>query len=212
MNETIEAYGRLDILIHKAGWVGYQEIEALTPEFLSRAMKVQVEAPIWLAQAAWPAMKRQEYGRIVFTTSDRAIYPQYALRGLAAYAISKMSQIGLMNILAAEAEGTGIRVNAVSPVAKTRMWGVEDKPDELTPEAVVPGVLFLSSDKCRESGWILRASNGQFHALKWAEAAAVFYPRNLAAVTCTSVENVADKWSRIAVSQIEFRSHRRQGL
>ncbi len=116
--EAVDTFGRLDILVHNAGWVGYQDIEALTPEFLSRACQIQVEAPIWLAQGAWPAMKRQRHGRIVFTTSDRAIYPQYAQRGLAAYAASKMSQIGLMNVLAAEAQGTGIQVNTVSQLPK----------------------------------------------------------------------------------------------
>lgn len=205
VTEALDAYGRLDILIHNAGWVGYQDIEALTPEFLSRAMAIQVEAPIWLAQAAWPAMKRQNYGRIVFTTSDRAIYRQYAQRGLSAYAVSKISQIGLMNILAAEAEETGIEVNAVSPVAKTRMWGVENEPDELKPDAIVPGVLYLSSEECCESSWIVRASNGQFHAVKWVEALDVSYPRDLAAVTCASVEDVVEKWSQIAAPQIESR-------
>lgn len=205
VEEAARTYGRLDILIHNAGWVGYRTIEEMTPDFLKRALAIQVEAPIWLAQAAWPIMAGQAYGRIVFTTSDRAIYPQYAQRGLAAYAASKMGQIGLMNILAAEGEGVGIGVNAVSPVAKTRMWGVEDEPDELRPDAIAPGVLYLASSECRHSGWVLRASNGQFHAVRWTEAKGVDYPRDLAAVACENVEEVAASWDRIASPQIEAR-------
>jgi NAD(P)-dependent dehydrogenase (short-subunit alcohol dehydrogenase family) len=60
-------------------------------------------------------MKRQNYGRIVLTTSDRAIYQQYALSGLACYAMGKMAQIGLMNVLALEGKEHGILVNAISP-------------------------------------------------------------------------------------------------
>lgn len=205
VEDAVRTYGRLDILVHNAGWVGYQTIEQLTPDFLARALAIQVEAPIWLSQAAWPIMTGQSYGRIVFTTSDRAIYSRYAQRGLAAYAVSKMGQIGLMNILALEGEGVGIAVNAVSPVAKTRMWGIEDEPDELRPDAVAPGVLYLASSECQGSGWIMRASNGQFHAVKWSEARDVDYPRDLAAVTCGSVEEVAASWARIASLQIESR-------
>ncbi|HEX6015186.1 MAG TPA: SDR family NAD(P)-dependent oxidoreductase [Geminicoccaceae bacterium] len=168
--ELVEAamsrFGRLDILVHNAGWVGYQRVEEITPEFLKRAMDIHVQAPTWLAQSVFPIMARVGYGRIVLTTSDRAIYKQYAQRGLAAYAMGKMAQIGFMNILAAEGEEHGILVNAVSPVAKTRMWGVEDEPDELRPDQVAPGVLYLASPECRETGYILRASNGQFIAAR----------------------------------------------
>ncbi|HEY9910151.1 MAG TPA: SDR family NAD(P)-dependent oxidoreductase, partial [Thermosynechococcaceae cyanobacterium] len=127
---TLLKFGRLDILIHNAGWVAYQSVQELTPDFLQRAISINLEAPTWLAQAAFPIMKQQNYGRIVLTTSDRAIYQQYALSGLAPYAMGKMAQIGLMNVLAVEGKEHGILVNAISPVAKTRMWNVQDEPEE----------------------------------------------------------------------------------
>ncbi len=86
---------------------------------------------------------------------------------------------------------------------------MDDEPNDLKPDAVVPGVMFLSSEECQESGWILRASNGQFHAVKWCEAAEVSYPRNLAAVVCTNVEEMAAKWDQVAVQQVELRSYGR---
>ncbi|WP_138505791.1 SDR family NAD(P)-dependent oxidoreductase [Nostoc sp. PA-18-2419] len=196
---ALEKFGRLDILIHNAGWVAYQSVEDLTPDFLQRAIKVNIEAPTWLAQAAFPIMKRQNYGRIVLTTSDRAIYQQYALSGLAPYAMGKMAQIGLMNVLAIEGKEHGILVNAISPVAKTRMWNVQDEPEELRPEQVAPGVLYLASGECRESGFILRASNGQFTAVRWSERNNVDYPLNLAAVESSTAEDLATRWHEIAV-------------
>lgn len=195
---AIAEFGRLDILIHNAGWVAYQSIEDLTPEFLQRAININVEAPTWLAQAAFPIMKQQNYGRIVLTTSDRAIYQQYALSGLAPYAMGKMAQIGLMNVLAVEGKEHGILVNAISPVAKTRMWNVQDEPEDLRPDQVAPGVLYLASPECRESGSILRASNGQFTAARWIERDNVDYPLNLAAVESSTAEDLATHWQEIA--------------
>lgn len=195
---ALEQFDRLDMLIHNAGWVAYQSIEELTPDFLQRAISINLEAPTWLAQAAFPIMRQQNYGRIVLTTSDRAIYQQYALRGLAPYAMGKMAQIGLMNVLAAEGKEHGILVNAISPVAKTRMWNVQDEPEDLRPDQVAPGVLYLASPECRESGFILRASNGQFTAGRWIERDHVDYPLNLAAVESSTAEGLATHWQEIA--------------
>ena len=196
---ALEKFGRLDILIHNAGWVAYQSVEELVPDFLHRAISINLEAPTWLAQAAFPIMKRQNYGRIVLTTSDRAIYQQYALSGLAPYAMGKMAQIGLMNVLAVEGKEYGILVNAISPVAKTRMWNIKDEPEDLRPDQVAPGVLYLASPECRKSGFILRASNGQFTATRWIERDNVDYPLNLVAVESSTAEDLATRWQEIAV-------------
>lgn len=190
---TLLKFGRLDILVHNAGWVAYQSVQELTPDFLQRATSINLEAPTWLAQVAFPIMKQQNYGRIVLTASDRAIYQQYALSGLAPYAMGKMAQIGLMNVLAVEGKEHGILVNAISPVAKTRMWNVQDQPEDLRPDQVAPGVLYLASNECQESGFILRASNGQFTAVRWIERDKVDYPLNLAAYECSTAEDLAPR-------------------
>jgi len=195
---ALEKFGRLNILIHNAGWVAYQSVEELTPDFLQRTININLEAPTWLAQAVFPIMKQQNYGRIVLTTSDRAIYQQYALSGLAPYAMGKMAQIGLMNVLAVEGKEHGILVNAISPVAKTRMWNVQDEPEDLRPDQIAPGVLYLASPECQESGFILRASNGQFTAARWIERDNVDYPLNLAAVESSTAEDLATRWQEIA--------------
>ncbi|MDN2564608.1 SDR family oxidoreductase [Aquibium sp. A9E412] len=198
VEETVSAFGGLDIVIHNAGWVGYQRIEELAPDFLARMTRLGVETPLWLAQAGWPVMKGQGYGRILLTTSDRALFPEHAQAGLAAYAAAKSATLGIMNVLAHEGAPHGIRVNAISPVAKTRMWGVQGDVDELRPDAVAPGAAFLVSQACRASAWMLRASNGQFRAFKPCEASGVDYPRDLGAVTAESPEAVAAAWDAIA--------------
>lgn len=206
VQELLQAHGRIDFLIHNAGWVEYQPLEAVEDDALEQMLCLAAKTPLWLAQAAWPAMREAGGGRIVITTSDRALYPQYAQRGLSAYAMGKLAALGLVNVLALEGSEHGIVVNAVSPVAKTRMWGIEGEPDELHPEAVAQGVAYLASTRCREGGWALRASNGQFHALRLQEAEHVAYPRDLRAVTADSIESVALQWPSIARASVDARS------
>lgn len=206
VNGIVAEHGRLDVLIHNAGWVGYQAIELLEPDFVDRMVRLGVDTPLWLAQAAWPAMRRDRFGRILLTTSDRAIYPEYAQEGLAAYAAAKMAAVGIVNTLSLEGLPHGITVNAISPVAKTRMWGIEDEPDELRPDAVAPGAVHLVSPECDATGWIMRASNGQFVATRTREALGVSYPRHLAAVSADTPEAVAAAWAQIAVDAPEART------
>lgn len=205
VRDCIELCGRLDALIHNAGWVAYERIEELKEPSFDHMMAVTAKAPLWLAQAAWPGMREASYGRIVITTSCRALYPQYVQKGLTSYAAAKMAAVGVMNVLADEGAEHGIVVNAVSPVAKTRMWGVEGEPDDLKPSAVAPGVAFLASNACTEGGWVLRAANGQFHATRAVEAEGVDYPRDLRAVAVDSPGAVAAAWDRIACLAPEAR-------
>lgn len=122
---------------------------------------------------------------------------QCAQVGLTAYAAGKMAQIGIMNALSMEGREHGILVNAVSPVAKTRMWGITQPPENLKPQWVTPGVLYLASSLCQDSGLILRASNGQFTATRFCENPGVQYPTDLARIRCTSAQEVAQRWAQI---------------
>ncbi|HBE9177440.1 SDR family NAD(P)-dependent oxidoreductase [Serratia fonticola] len=194
---AIEQFGALDILIHNAGWVGYQPIETQEEEFLERSLGINVRTPIWLSKHAWAHLKHSPSPRIVLTTSDRAMYQRYAQPGLTAYAAGKMAQLGIMNALSMEGKPDGILVNAISPVAKTRMWGITQPPTDLKPEWVVPGLLYLASSLCQDTGVILRASNGQFTATRFCENPGVTYPTDLARIECASVEDVAHNWPRI---------------
>ena len=194
---AVEAFGQLDIVIHNAGWVGYQAIEEAQPEFIERTLGVNVYSPIWLCKHAWPYLRQSSAARVVLTSSDRAMYQPYAQPGLTAYAAGKMAQLGIMNALSMEGAVDGILVNAISPVAKTRMWGVNGEPDNLKPQWVTPGVIFLASDQCQDSGYILRVSNGQFTATRFVENPGVDYPLDLARIKAGSAEQVARLWARI---------------
>lgn len=163
---AVDRFGRLDILIHNAGLVIFEAIEDVDEAHYRRMMDVHVHAPFWLAQAAMPVMRMQGYGRIVFTTSGRALYTQGAVPGLSTYNVGKMAQVGLMNALAVEGREDGIRVNAISPVAATRILRRSVAPGTHTAEQVAPGVAYLASGRCDVSGVILRADDGRFSTVR----------------------------------------------
>lgn len=192
IDTALNHFGRLDILIHNAGWISFTPLEDMTPELLQRILNIQVAAPLWLSQAAFPIMQRQNYGRIIFTTSGRAMFLEDALPDLSGYAIGKMAQLGLMNALAVAGESHGIRVNAISPVAATRMFRSTVTPGTLRAEQVAPGVAFLSSSQCDFSGVILRAGDGHFAVARWQRSAGVDF-----AGADITPEGIGEQWSEI---------------
>jgi len=70
---ALEKFGRLNILIHNAGWVAYQSVEELTPDFLQRTININLEAPTWLAQAVFPIMKQQNYCFVNLELRDKDV-------------------------------------------------------------------------------------------------------------------------------------------
>lgn len=158
---TLTEYGRLDALVHSAGIVFYKGIEQTTPQEWETLRRINIDAPFWLCRAAWSAMREQDYGRIVLTLSDYGLQT-YEGSDVTAYGVGKAAQFGLMNMLAGEGKEHKILVNAICPVAATRIFRRKVSPNELTPEAVAPGVIFLASTACQFTGKVLHARDGQF--------------------------------------------------
>ncbi|MEM8530810.1 MAG: SDR family NAD(P)-dependent oxidoreductase [Chloroflexota bacterium] len=151
--------GRLDVLVHSAGLVVYKGIAQTTDEEWERQLRVNIEAPFWLCRAAWPIMQQQAYGRIVLTVSGYGL-KWFDNSDVTAYGVGKAAQFGLMNGLSGEGHQHGILVNAISPVAATRIFRREVAPDELRPESVAPGVVFLGSQQCTWTGKVLQIAGG----------------------------------------------------
>ncbi|WP_240638968.1 SDR family NAD(P)-dependent oxidoreductase [Micromonospora ureilytica] len=159
--EVLAEHGRIDALVHNAGIVRYHGISEATADEYDTTMAINAHAAWWLCSAVWPLMRTQRYGRIVLTTSD------FGLRTIdgadvAAYSVSKASQFGLMNALAGEGRSHGILVNAICPVAATRIFRRTVQPQELMPASVAPGVAVLVSRKCPFTGHVLRAAGGEW--------------------------------------------------
>jgi NAD(P)-dependent dehydrogenase (short-subunit alcohol dehydrogenase family) len=166
VDHALERFGRLDVVVQNAGLLVWEGLDRADSSW-EPMRRVNVDAPFHVARAAFPAMRAQGYGRFVYTTSGRAMWPEAALPGLAAYAVGKMAHFALMLVTAAEGEPHGILANAVSPVAATRMLRRQAEPGEFEPAQVAPGVLFLASDRCTFSGAVLRVVDGHFSTVGW---------------------------------------------
>jgi NAD(P)-dependent dehydrogenase (short-subunit alcohol dehydrogenase family) len=188
---VLERFDGLDIVIQNAGLLVWEQIEDANRSW-ERMRNVNVDAPFHLTRAAFPIMKAQRYGRFVYTTSGRAMAVERTRPGLAAYAVGKLAHFGLMIVTAAEGAEHGILANAVAPAAATRMLRRSVEPGELEPEQVVPGVVFLASDRCTFSGKVLEAAGGEFAVAAWASSDDVDFGREP-----TEPELIAERWAEI---------------
>jgi NAD(P)-dependent dehydrogenase (short-subunit alcohol dehydrogenase family) len=189
---AVAELGRLDVLVNNAGLVVYETIDAADRSW-ERLRRVNVDAPFHLSRTAFGAMRREGYGRIVFTTSGIAMSAEDTRPGLSAYAAGKMAQFGLMVVFAAEGEPHGIRANAISPVAATRIYTQEARPGELEPEQVAPAVVFLASEACQLNGVVLAAAGGHFGTRRWTRATGLDLGTDPVAA-----EVIAERWAEIA--------------
>lgn len=104
--------GRLDILVHNAGGCPWADVEDLTEEQLEATLDINLKATIWLSQAAIPHMKRNDWGRILVTSSVSA---RLAMGGGAHYSAAKAGVNAFIRGAALELARTGITVNGVEP-------------------------------------------------------------------------------------------------
>lgn len=171
IEDAVGEHGRIDVVVHNAGVVLWEEHDHPSDAIWRTTMGVNVEAGFHLVRAALRHMRTQNYGRIVLTTSGRCTTIADAAPGLVAYATAKMAMVGMMNGFAADltsadsGDTVNIRINAISPVAATRVL-VRDAP-ELTPESVAPGVAYLASSAIDRSGIVLAAAGGRFGLEGW---------------------------------------------
>ena len=121
-------------------------------------------------------MRKQSYGRIVMTTSAAGLFGNL---GQTNYAnATKRGVLGLMRALKIQGKKRNIRVNAVSPIADTRM-GAKVFPDffkaMIQPELVAAAVTYLASEACTASGDILVTAAGYFAKVQLMEGEGVAF-------------------------------------
>jgi 3-oxoacyl-[acyl-carrier protein] reductase len=110
VERTLAGYGRLDLLVNNAATMTLAEPTAATMDLWWRDFQVNLTAPVWLVQAAAPALQ-QTRGQVINMCSISALRGE---PGFSAYAASKSALLGLTRSLAREL-APAVRVNALAP-------------------------------------------------------------------------------------------------
>jgi NAD(P)-dependent dehydrogenase (short-subunit alcohol dehydrogenase family) len=191
VKQTLDAFGRIDILIANAGILRDKSFAKMELKDFAAVMDVHVTGTVKPAKAVWQMMRDQQYGRIVVTTSSTGLYGNF---GQANYGAAKLALVGLMHTLKIEGMKDNIKVNAICPVAATRMTENLMPPqmlEMLKPEYVTPGVIFLASEDA-PTGVILTAGAGVFSAAELIETSGVNLGHE------ANADAIAANWSQIS--------------
>jgi NAD(P)-dependent dehydrogenase (short-subunit alcohol dehydrogenase family) len=168
VKQTMDTWGRIDVLIANAGILRDKSFGKMELKDFTAVMDVHLMGTVKTCKAVWDIMKAQGYGRIVVTTSSTGLYGNF---GQTNYGAAKLSLVGLMNSLKLEGAKDNIKVNAICPVAATRMTEALMPPavlEMLKPEFVSPAVAYLASEDA-PTGVILTAAAGVFAAAQIVE-------------------------------------------
>ena len=144
--------GRIDALVNAVGgYAGGRPLWETPPEIFERMLSLNLRSGFALARAVVPAMLRQGSGTVV-NIASRAAFDHGA--GAAAYAASKAAAVAMIDSLAADVKGRGVRVNSVVPSIfdteeNRRAMPGADFARWPKPEDIARVVLFLSSDEAR---------------------------------------------------------------
>jgi NAD(P)-dependent dehydrogenase (short-subunit alcohol dehydrogenase family) len=162
VSDTLERFGRIDVLVNNAGISRHRPIQEMTIEMFESVMRVNVTGTFICCRAVTPVMMRQQRGKIVNISSlgGRTGRPGVGVN----YAAAKAAVIGLTQTLARELGPSGICVNAIAPgpilTEQTRQYLPEPfaswnagraVPRDGVPGDVADAALFLAS---RRSDWV----------------------------------------------------------
>src|SRR5882672_3803776 len=191
IKQTMDKWGRIDVLIANAGILRDKSFGKMEIKDFEAVMDVHLMGTVKPCKAVWDIMKAQGYGRIVVTTSSTGMYGNF---GQTNYGAAKLSLVGFMNTLKLEGAKDNIKVNAICPVAGTRMTENLMPPNVLAmlkPEYVTPAVVYLVSEEA-PTGTIMTAGAGVFSSAQLIETDGV----NLGHTA--NADDVAANWEKIA--------------
>lgn len=148
----VDEIGRIDILVNTVGgYAGGIELWNVVPSIFDRMLSLNLRTGYLLARAVVPGMLKRGGGAVVNVSAKAALDHG---TGASAYAASKAASLALMDSLAADTRGTGVRVNSVLPSIIDTKANREAMPNAKfdtwpKPEDIAKVILFLASDAAK---------------------------------------------------------------
>jgi len=177
---AIDAFGRVDVLVNNAGILRDKAFHKMDAAMIDTVIDVHLKGALYVSQPAFALMREQGYGRIVNTSSASGLFGNF---GQANYGAAKAGLAGLTRVLAIEGASCGIRVNAIAPIAATRMTQEilgGDLAALVSPDRVSPLVAYLAHQECSVSGNVYSVAGGRIARIFVAETDGVLLTDNTA--------------------------------
>ncbi|BEI82068.1 hypothetical protein CcaverHIS002_0212280 [Cutaneotrichosporon cavernicola] len=187
---VIDRFGTVHALINNAGILRDKAFINTTPEIFNSVFDIHVRGSWKMAKAVWPYMYKQQFGRILNTSSPNGVT---GVHGQANYGTAKAAIIGFTRALAIEGRKNNIYVNAMCPSAGTAMTATvwtQELLDTFKPDFVAPISAYLASPLCHDNGVIIKAFGGLAAEYRWMRTGGFYFPNDRPA----TADQLAAKW------------------
>jgi 3-hydroxyacyl-CoA dehydrogenase/3a,7a,12a-trihydroxy-5b-cholest-24-enoyl-CoA hydratase len=173
---ALDTWKRIDIVVNNAGILRDSTFHKMSQEDWDLIYRVHALGSFRVTHAAWPHLREQGYGRIIFTASAAGIYGNF---GQANYAMVKLGMVGLSNTLALEGAKKNVHANVIAPLAGSRLTETvmpKELTDQLKPELVSPLVGWVCHECCDATGGLFEVGGGFMAKLRWERTEGKSFP------------------------------------
>ena len=189
---AMDSFGRVDVVINNAGILRDKSFHKMTDDDWDIIFDVHVRGAYKVTRAAWPMMRDQNYGRVIFTTSAAGIYGNF---GQTNYSAAKLAQLGMAQTLAHEGRSKNVNVNTIAPIAGSRLTETvmsKEMVAMLKPEYVTPLVIKLCGEGSSVTNGLFEVGAGFVSEVRWERTQGVYLDMN-----GFDAEDIEAHWDKI---------------